>query len=113
MPNQFNATQLEISTSATSGDVISSNITSGDLGGLLAARTQVINPALNQLGQIATALVADRQLAAGARPGPERQARRAHIFSGRATRHRLLEKHGCGHRQRQRQRERLGRADSE
>jgi flagellar hook-associated protein 1 FlgK len=53
--NQFNATQLEISDSATSA-VISNNITSGDLGGLLAARTQVINPALNQLGQIATAL---------------------------------------------------------
>ena len=53
--NQFNATQLEISNSATSA-VISNNITSGDLGGLLAARTQVINPALNQLGQIATAL---------------------------------------------------------
>lgn len=53
--SQFNATQLEISTSATSA-VISNNITSGDLGGLLAARTQVINPALNQLGQIATAL---------------------------------------------------------
>jgi flagellar hook-associated protein 1 FlgK len=53
--NQFNATQLEISNSASSA-VISSNITSGDLGGLLAARAQIINPALNQLGQIATAL---------------------------------------------------------
>jgi flagellar hook-associated protein 1 len=53
--NQFNATQLEISNSASSA-VISSNITSGDLGGLLAARAQVINPALNQLGQIATGL---------------------------------------------------------
>jgi flagellar hook-associated protein 1 FlgK len=53
--NQFNASQLEISTSALNGNVISGNITSGDLGGLLAARTQVINPALNQLGQIATA----------------------------------------------------------
>jgi flagellar hook-associated protein 1 FlgK len=53
--NQFNATQLEVSDSATSA-VISNNITSGDLGGLLAARTQVINPALNQLGQVATAL---------------------------------------------------------
>jgi flagellar hook-associated protein 1 FlgK len=53
--NQFNATQLEISNSASSA-VISSNITSGDLGGLLAARAQVITPALNQLGQIATAL---------------------------------------------------------
>ena len=53
--NPFNATQLEISTSATSA-IISSNITTGDLGGLLSARTQIINPALNQLGQIATAL---------------------------------------------------------
>jgi flagellar hook-associated protein 1 FlgK len=53
--NQFNATQLEIGTAASSA-VISNNITSGDLGGLLAARTQVLDPALNQLGQIATAL---------------------------------------------------------
>ena len=52
--NQFNASQLEIGTSQ--GSQISSDITSGDLGGLLAARAQVINPALNQLGQIATAL---------------------------------------------------------
>jgi flagellar hook-associated protein 1 FlgK len=56
VPNQFNAAQLEISTSALKGNVISSSITSGDLGGLLAARTEVINPALNQLGQVATAL---------------------------------------------------------
>jgi flagellar hook-associated protein 1 FlgK len=55
VPNQFNASQLEISTSTANGNVISGNITSGDLGGLLAARTQVINPALGQLGQIATA----------------------------------------------------------
>ncbi len=54
VPNQFNASQLEISSTA-SGAVISNNITSGDLGGLLAARSQVINPALNQLGQVATA----------------------------------------------------------
>ena len=56
VPNQFNASQLEISTSRSNGNAISSSITSGDLGGLLAARTQVINPALNQLGQVATAL---------------------------------------------------------
>jgi flagellar hook-associated protein 1 FlgK len=53
--NQFNATQLEISNTASSA-VISGNITGGDLGGLLSARSQVINPALNSLGQIATAL---------------------------------------------------------
>ena len=56
VPNQFNASQLEISTSTANGNVISSSITSGDLGGLLAARAQVINPALGQLGQVATAL---------------------------------------------------------
>jgi flagellar hook-associated protein 1 FlgK len=56
VPNQFNASQLEISTSALNGNVISGGITSGDLGGLLTARTQVINPALNQLGQVATGL---------------------------------------------------------
>jgi flagellar hook-associated protein 1 len=53
--NQFNASQLEISTSTSNGNPISSSITSGDLGGLLSARAQVINPALNQLGQVATA----------------------------------------------------------
>ncbi|HEX3848257.1 MAG TPA: flagellar hook-associated protein FlgK [Steroidobacteraceae bacterium] len=54
--NQYNASQLEISTSAANGNVISGSISSGDLGGLLAARSTVINPALNQLGQIATAI---------------------------------------------------------
>jgi flagellar hook-associated protein 1 len=55
VPNQFNASQLEISSSGSNGNSISGSITSGDLGGLLAARAQVINPALNQLGQVATA----------------------------------------------------------
>jgi flagellar hook-associated protein 1 FlgK len=55
-PNPFNAAQLEISTSTSPGNLISSSITSGDLGGLLAARTQAINPALNQLGQLAIGL---------------------------------------------------------
>jgi flagellar hook-associated protein 1 len=55
VPNQFDAAQLEISTSTSNGNVISGSITSGDLGGLLAARSQVVNPAKNQLGQIAVA----------------------------------------------------------
>jgi len=55
IPNQFNASQLEIGSSNASGS-ISSQITSGDLGGLLQARSTVINPALNQLGLIATSL---------------------------------------------------------
>jgi flagellar hook-associated protein 1 FlgK len=54
LPNQFNASQLEVGTTASSVP-LSNEITSGDLGGLLAARNQVINPALNQLGQVATA----------------------------------------------------------
>ncbi|HEY2633141.1 MAG TPA: flagellar hook-associated protein FlgK, partial [Steroidobacteraceae bacterium] len=38
VPNQFDATQLEISSAGSNGNSISSQITSGDLGGLLAAR---------------------------------------------------------------------------
>jgi len=56
VPDQFNASELQISSSALNGNSISGSITSGDLGGLLQARSQIINPALNQLGQIATAL---------------------------------------------------------
>jgi flagellar hook-associated protein 1 FlgK len=56
VPNQFNASQLEVSTATNGGNIISSQITSGDLGGLLAARTQAVDPAINQVGQIATAL---------------------------------------------------------
>jgi flagellar hook-associated protein 1 FlgK len=65
VPNQFNASQLEVANS--NGNSISSSITSGDLGGLLAARTQAIDPALNQLGQIATAVAqsANTQQASG------------------------------------------------
>ena len=67
VPNQFNASQLEVSTSNSNGAAISSSITSGDLGGLLAARSQVIDPALNQLGQVATAIAqtANTQQASG------------------------------------------------
>jgi flagellar hook-associated protein 1 len=67
VPNQFNASQLEIASSTSNGNSISSSITSGDLGGLLAARSQVIDPALNQLGQIATAVAqsANTQQASG------------------------------------------------
>ena len=56
VPNEFNASQLEVASTASDGASISSSITSGDLGGLLSARTQSIDPALNQLGQIATAV---------------------------------------------------------
>jgi flagellar hook-associated protein 1 FlgK len=67
VPNPFNASQLEVASTASDGASISSSITSGDLGGLLAARTQAIDPALNQLGQIATAVAqsANTQQASG------------------------------------------------
>ena len=67
VPNQFNASQLEIASTASNGNSISSSITSGDLGGLLAARTQAIDPAISQLGQIATAVAqsANTQQASG------------------------------------------------
>ena len=67
VPNQFNASQLEVASTASDGASISSSITSGDLGGLLSARTQAIDPALNQLGQIATAVAqtANTQQASG------------------------------------------------
>ncbi len=54
--NPYNATQLEVSTSTDGTNTISGSITTGDLGGLLAARSQVVNPAINQVGQIALAL---------------------------------------------------------
>jgi flagellar hook-associated protein 1 FlgK len=65
--NTFNAAQLEVASTASNGNSISSSITSGDLGGLLAARTQAIDPAINQLGQIATAVAqsANTQQASG------------------------------------------------
>jgi flagellar hook-associated protein 1 len=67
VPNQFNASQLEVASTASDCASISSSITSGDLGGLLSARTQAIDPALNQLGQIATAVAqsANTQQASG------------------------------------------------
>jgi flagellar hook-associated protein 1 FlgK len=51
----FDASQLEVSSSTSNGNIISGAITSGDLGGLLAARSQVVDPVKNQLGQIAVA----------------------------------------------------------
>ena len=67
VPNEFNASQLEVASTASDGASISSAITSGDLGGLLSARTQAIDPAMNQLGQIATAVAqsANTQQASG------------------------------------------------
>lgn len=54
--NPFNASQLEVATTVNPTDIISGQLNTGDLGGLLAARTQAVNPTINQLGQVATAL---------------------------------------------------------
>ncbi len=110
VPNQFNASQLEIGSAATSAP-ISSSITSGDLGGLLAARNQVINPALNQLGQIATALsqTVNAQQAQGLDLSGNFGAN--DFLRGCAARHLLGEQLGFRHRERHRQRQRLGRID--
>ena len=54
--NPFNGQQLEVATAANPTNIISSQLTSGDIGGLLAARTQAVDPAINSLGLIATSL---------------------------------------------------------
>ncbi len=54
--NPFNATQLEVASGDDLSHPISSQLTSGDLGGLLAARTQAVDPAINQVGRLAIAL---------------------------------------------------------
>ena len=55
--NEYNATRLEVAfAGAGTGSNISSLLTGGDVGGLLAARTQLVDPVRNQLGQLATAI---------------------------------------------------------
>lgn len=56
LPNQYNASQLDVATASNPTSSISSQITTGDLGGLLTARTTAVDPAINAVGQIATAL---------------------------------------------------------
>ncbi len=66
VPNQFNATQLEISApSASSGNTSAATSPRGILGGLLAARAAVINPAAESIGSDRHGLEPDRQFAAG------------------------------------------------
>ncbi|MEA3150255.1 MAG: flagellar hook-associated protein 1 [Gammaproteobacteria bacterium] len=67
VPNQYNASQLDVSSASANGNVLNNSLTAGDLGGLIAARTQAIDPALSQLGQAATAFssAVNSQQAAG------------------------------------------------
>jgi flagellar hook-associated protein 1 FlgK len=69
-PNQYNPTQFDVSllTAGSSTPVdITGSISGGSLGGLLSARSQVIEPTMNALGQIAVgiATIVNQQQAAG------------------------------------------------
>jgi flagellar hook-associated protein 1 len=68
LPSQYNGTQSDIGVTASGSTVdITGSVTGGSLGGLLSVRSQVINPALNTLGQlsIGVATVINTQQAAG------------------------------------------------
>ena len=55
--SEYDATRLEVAFAGSgTGNNISSLLTGGDVGGLLAARTQLIDPVRNQLGQLATSI---------------------------------------------------------
>ncbi|MGH8290234.1 MAG: flagellar hook-associated protein FlgK [Steroidobacteraceae bacterium] len=60
IPNSYDPSQLDIGitsggSSATTAD-ITSEVSGGELGGLLSARSQVLDPAMNATGQIAVAV---------------------------------------------------------
>jgi flagellar hook-associated protein 1 len=68
LPNQYNASELDIGIASGGGTSdVTSEITGGELGGLLASRTQVLDPAQNALGQMSVALatIVNQQQAAG------------------------------------------------
>jgi flagellar hook-associated protein 1 FlgK len=57
VPNAYDASQDDVAIgSGATKQVITSSITGGQLGGLLSAQSQLIEPALRSLGQIATGL---------------------------------------------------------
>jgi flagellar hook-associated protein 1 FlgK len=71
IPNQYNPTQFDVglTTVGTSGAPvdITGAISGGSLGGLIAVRSQVIDPTLNSLGQISVGIanIVNQQQAAG------------------------------------------------
>ena len=57
VPNSYDATKLDISYGGgASKQVITSSMTGGQLGGLLQVSSQLIQPTLNALGQVATGI---------------------------------------------------------
>jgi flagellar hook-associated protein 1 len=68
LPNIYDASVLQLGLSSSGGTTdVTSEISGGELGGLLAARSQVLQPAQNALGQISVALatLTNQQQAAG------------------------------------------------
>ncbi len=68
IPNQYNPTQFDVGVTSSGATVdITGSITGGSLGGLLAVRSQVIQPTLNALGQISVgvASIINQQQASG------------------------------------------------
>jgi flagellar hook-associated protein 1 FlgK len=56
VPGNFDPSRLEIGFATTGNNIISSNFTSGEIAGLLDARTQLTDPLRSQLGQLTTSL---------------------------------------------------------
>ncbi len=68
MPNAYDASVLQVGLSTGGGTAdVTGELTGGDLGGLLSARSQVLDPARNALGQISVGLatVVNQQQQAG------------------------------------------------
>jgi len=68
LPNQYNASEFDIGITSGGGTAdVTSEITGGELGGLLSSRSQVLAPAQNAIGQISVALatIVNQQQAAG------------------------------------------------
>jgi flagellar hook-associated protein 1 len=68
IPSQYNATELDIGLSTAGGTAdITPEISGGDLGGLLTARNQVVDPTQNALGLISVgiATIMNQQQASG------------------------------------------------
>lgn len=69
IPSAYDPSQLDIGITSGSGSTadITSEVSGGELGGLLSARSQVLNPAINAIGQVAVAVatIVNQQQQAG------------------------------------------------
>ncbi|HVN46022.1 MAG TPA: flagellar hook-associated protein FlgK [Steroidobacteraceae bacterium] len=68
LPNTYDASVLQVGLSSAGGTTdVTSEVSGGELGGLLAARSQVLQPAQNALGQLSVGLATllNQQQAAG------------------------------------------------